>query len=107
MKRFLIFICLFPGLAVAGLFAFVSIGTGALPDNPEAVLVGWGYVVGMVPALILALMDRFSGKTRAQRVIANDAPTWRYVGHVKLPQLRLAARCRQVSPHRLLDHPLQ
>jgi FtsH-binding integral membrane protein len=69
MKRFLIFICLFPGMALAGLFVFVSIGVGALPDNPEVVkLVAWGYAVGGVPAFILALVDSLLGRTRIPRV---------------------------------------
>jgi hypothetical protein len=70
MKRFLIFIFLFPGIALAVLIAFVSIGVGAFPDNPEVVvLVGWGYVVGVVPALICAVVDLLLRKTRIPAVI--------------------------------------
>jgi hypothetical protein len=70
MKRFLIFICLFPGIAVAVFLAFVSIGVGAFPDNPQAVvLVGWGYVVGVIPALICAVVDLLLRKTRIPPVI--------------------------------------
>ena len=65
MKRFLIFICLFPALALLGLFAFISVAIAALPDNPEAiVLVGWAYVVCAVPALICALADLFFARRR-------------------------------------------
>jgi hypothetical protein len=70
MKRFLIFICLFPGIALAVLITFVSIGVGAFPANPEAVvLVGWGYVVGVIPALICAVVDLLLRKTRIPPVI--------------------------------------
>ena len=70
MKRFLIFICLFPGIAFAVLIAFVSIGVGALPDNPAAVqLAGWAYVVGVIPALICAVADLLLRKTRIPPVI--------------------------------------
>ena len=70
MKRFLIFIFLFPGIATVVLFAFISIGVGALPDNPQAIfVVGWGYVVGVVPALVCAVVDLLLGKTRIPAVI--------------------------------------
>lgn len=78
MKRFLIFIGLFPAGALAGLFAFISIGIGALPDNPQAVfLVGWAYVVGVVPALICSVADWFLAKTRVPAVIGTA-----FVGYV-------------------------
>ena len=65
MKRFLIFICLYPGVALLSLGAFISIEISALPDNPEAVkLVGWAYVVGVVPALVCAAVDWLLRKTR-------------------------------------------
>ena len=70
MKRFLIFIFLFPGIATVVLFAFISIGVGALPDNPQAIfVVGWGYVVGVVPALVCAVVDLLLGKIRIPAVI--------------------------------------
>ena len=70
MGRFLIFIGLFPGIALAVLIAFVSIGVGALPDNPMAVvLAGWAYVVGAIPALICAVADLLLRKTRIPPVI--------------------------------------
>jgi len=70
MKRFLIFVCLFPGIATAVFFALLSIAMGAFPDNPEAVfVVGWGYIIGVVPALVCALVDLFLSKTRIPGVI--------------------------------------
>ena len=70
MKRFLIFVCLFPGTALAVLIASVSIGAGAFPDKPMAVmLAGWGYVVGVIPALICAVADLLLRKTRIPAVI--------------------------------------
>jgi hypothetical protein len=70
MKRFLIFVLLFPGIATAVLFALISIGVGALPDNPEAIfVVGWGYIVGLIPALVCALVDLLLGKTRIPPVV--------------------------------------
>jgi hypothetical protein len=43
MKRYLIFIGLLPGIAVAVLIALISPGAGALPDGRMAVqLTGWG-----------------------------------------------------------------
>jgi hypothetical protein len=62
MKRFAIFVVLFPILALAGLVAFLSIEVGALADNMDISAVGWAYVVGIIPALILALVDRFLGR---------------------------------------------
>ena len=70
MKRFLIFVCLFPGTALAVLIASVSIGAGAFPDKPMAVmLAGWGYAVGVIPALICAVADLLLRKTRIPAVI--------------------------------------
>ena len=70
MKRFLIFIGLFPGIAVAVLIAAVSIGAGALPGSRTAVeLAGWGYAVGVIPALICAVVDLGLRKTRIPPVI--------------------------------------
>ena len=69
MKRFLIFVFLFPGIATAVFFALVTIAV-ALPDNPEALLVVmWGYVVGIVPALVCAVVDLFLRKTRIPAII--------------------------------------
>jgi len=70
MKRFLIFVCLFPGIATAVFLALLSIAVGALPDNPAAVfLVGWGYIVGVVPALVCAMVDLLLSKTRVRGII--------------------------------------
>src|SRR5215831_8128671 len=78
MKRFLVFIGLFPAGAIAGLFAFISIEVGALPDNPQAVmLVGWAYVVGVIPALICAVADWSLAKTSLPAVIGTT-----FVGYV-------------------------
>ena len=73
MKRFLIFFFLFPILALAGLFVFISIGVGAVPDNPEAVwLVGWAYVVCAVPALLCASLDASLSKTRIPAIVGTS-----------------------------------
>ena len=70
MKRFLIFVCLFPGLAIVSLAAFISIEIGAVPDNPEVYkLVLWGYLVGVVPALICALVDLLLVRTRLPAMV--------------------------------------
>ncbi|MEW6767838.1 MAG: hypothetical protein AB1342_07385 [Pseudomonadota bacterium] len=70
MKRFLIFVCLFPALAVAALAAWISIQLWILPDNPEVYkLVGWAYVVCAVPALSLAFADTVLRRTRIPAVI--------------------------------------
>ncbi|MBN8981986.1 MAG: hypothetical protein J0I29_12025 [Rhizobiales bacterium] len=70
MKRFLIFVCLFPALAVAALAAWISIQLWILPDNPEAYkLVAWAYVVCAVPALSLAFADLVLRRTRIPAII--------------------------------------
>jgi hypothetical protein len=70
MKRFLIFVSLFPGIAIASLDAFISIEIGAVSDNPEAYkLVLWGYVVGVVPALTCASVDLLLGRTRFPSIV--------------------------------------
>lgn len=70
MKRFLIFIVLFPAIAVAVLTAIVSIGVGALPGSRDAaVLMGLGTVVGVAPALICAVVDLLLRKTHIPPVI--------------------------------------
>lgn len=70
MRRFLIFIGLLPGIAVALLIALVSIEAGALPDiRTAADLAAWGYAVGVIPALICAVVDLQLRKTRIPAVI--------------------------------------
>jgi hypothetical protein len=70
MKRFLIFALLFPGIAVAVFFAWFFMEMSMFPDNPEALfVVGWGYVVGVVPALVCAVVDLLLRKTRIPAVI--------------------------------------
>ena len=71
MKRFLIFSLLFPGIALAVSFALLSMAMGMFPDNPQAlpVVAGWGYVVGVVPALVCAVVDLLLRKTRIPAVI--------------------------------------
>jgi hypothetical protein len=70
MTRFLIFIGLFPGIAVAVLIAFVAVGAGSLPDKRTAFeLAGWGYAVGVIPALICAAVDLLLRNTRIPPVI--------------------------------------
>jgi FtsH-binding integral membrane protein len=70
MKRFLIFALLFPGIALAVFFALLSMAMGMFPDNPQALfVVGWGYVVGVVPALVCAVVDLLLRKTYIPAVI--------------------------------------
>ena len=70
MKRFLIFALLFPGIALAVFFALLSMAMGMFPDNPQALfVVVWGYVVGVVPALVCAVVDFLLRKTRIPAVI--------------------------------------
>jgi len=70
MKRFLIFALLFPAIAVAEFFALLSMALGMFPDNPQALfVVGWAYVVGVVPALICAVVDLLLRKTRIPALI--------------------------------------
>ena len=70
MKRFLIFALLFPGIALAVFFALLSMAMGMFPDNPQALfVVVWGYVVGVVPALVCAVVDLLLRKTRIPAVI--------------------------------------
>ena len=70
MKRFLIFALLFPGIALVVFFALLSMAVGVFPDNPQALfVVGWGYVVGVVPALVCAVVDLLLRKTRIPAVI--------------------------------------
>jgi hypothetical protein len=70
MKRFLIFICLFPAIAVAVLIALISFGAGSLPDQRVVLeLTGWGIAVGVIPALICAVVDLLLRRTRIPPVI--------------------------------------
>ncbi|MBI3702153.1 MAG: hypothetical protein HY242_17150 [Afipia sp.] len=70
MKRFLIFLGLFPALAAVSLAAWISIQLWILPDNPEAYkLVGWAYVVCAVPALVIAFADTVFRRSRIPAVI--------------------------------------
>jgi hypothetical protein len=70
MKRFLIFIGLFPGIAVGVLIACVAVGARSFPDSRMALeLAGWGYVVGAIPALLCAVVDLLLRKTRIPAVI--------------------------------------
>ena len=70
MKRFLVFALVFPGIALAVFFGLLSLAMGMLPDNPQAIyVVAWGYVVGVVPALICAGVDLLLRRTRIPAVI--------------------------------------
>jgi hypothetical protein len=59
VKRFLIFILLYPALALAGLFAFIGLEVEAMPNFPPMEMIGWAYLVCFVPAVICTLVDRF------------------------------------------------
>ena len=59
MKRFLVFALLYPPLAVAVLI-LVSLGQiGVVALSVILPTLGWSYVVGFVPAIILAFVDWF------------------------------------------------
>jgi hypothetical protein len=69
MKRFLIYLLLFPALATAAFFAVLYILTGAVVDNFSGPAVC--YLALMGPALVVALVDWFAARTRIPGVIAS------------------------------------
>jgi hypothetical protein len=68
MKRFLIFLLLFPALATAALYAVLYILTGAVVDSLSGPAIC--YLMFMGPALVVALVDWFAARTRVPEVIA-------------------------------------
>ena len=68
MKRFLIFLLLFPVIATASFFAVIYVLTGAELDSLSGPAIGFLIFVG--PALAIALVDWFFARTRIPVVIA-------------------------------------
>ena len=68
MKRFLIFLFLFPPIATVSLYAVLYILTGAEVDSVSGPALV--YAVSTVPALVLALVDWLAARTRIPSVIA-------------------------------------
>jgi hypothetical protein len=60
MKRFLIFLLLFPALATASFYAVLYILTGAVVDSLSGPALC--YLVFIVPALVVALVDRSASR---------------------------------------------
>jgi hypothetical protein len=60
MKRFLIYLLLFPAIATVSIFAVLIILVGAYPDSLLAL---WhGYLMSIGPALVVALVDWFAAR---------------------------------------------
>lgn len=68
MKRFLIFLFLFPAIATASFYAVIYILTGAVVDSLSGP--GIGYLIFIGPGLVVALVDWFVARTRIPGVIA-------------------------------------
>jgi uncharacterized membrane protein len=68
MKRFLIFLLLFPAIATVALYAVIYILTGAVVDS----LSGPAFICLLFigPALVVGLLDWLVSRTRMPRVIA-------------------------------------
>ena len=58
MKRFLIFLLLFPAIATVALYAVLYILTGAVVDSLSGP--AFGYLMFIGPALVVALVDRWA-----------------------------------------------
>jgi hypothetical protein len=68
VKRFLIFLLLFPAIATASFFAVIYVLTGAELDSLSGPAIGFLIFVG--PGLAIALVDWFFARTRIPVVIA-------------------------------------
>jgi hypothetical protein len=68
MKRFLIFLFIFPAIATASFYAVVYMLTGAEVDSLSGPAIGYLIFVG--PGLVVALADRFFAGTRIPVVMA-------------------------------------
>jgi hypothetical protein len=68
MKRFLIYLLLFPAIATASLYAVLYILTGAVLDSLSGPAFGYLMLIG--PALVVALVDWFVARTPIPSVIA-------------------------------------
>jgi hypothetical protein len=68
MKRFLIYLVLFPATAAASLYAVLYILTGAVVDSLSGP--AFCYLMFIGPALVVALVDWLVSRTRIPGVIA-------------------------------------
>jgi hypothetical protein len=68
MKRFLIYLLLFPAIATASLYAVLYILTGAVVDSLSGP--AFCYLMFIGPALVIALVDWLVSRTRIPSVIA-------------------------------------
>ena len=60
MKRFLIYLFLFPAIATASLYAVLYILTGAVVDSLSGP--AFGYLMFIGPALVVALVDMWASR---------------------------------------------
>jgi hypothetical protein len=60
MKRFQIYLFLFPAIAAASLYAVLYILTGAVVDSLSGP--AFGYLMFIGPALVVALVDRWASR---------------------------------------------
>ena len=68
MKRFLIYLLLFPAIATVALYAVLYILTGAVVDSLSGP--AFCYLMFIGPALVIALVDWLVSRTRIPGVIA-------------------------------------
>ena len=68
MKRFLIYLFLFPAIAATSLYAVLYILTGAVVDSLSGP--AFVYLMFIGPALVVALVDWLVSRTRIPSVIA-------------------------------------
>ena len=68
MKRFLIYLLLFPAIATVALYAVLYILTGAVVDSLSGP--AFCYLMFIGPALVVALVDWLVSRTRLPGVIA-------------------------------------
>ena len=67
MKRFLIFLFLFPAVAAASFYAVLYILTDAVPDSLSGS--GFAYLIFVAPALLFALVDWLFAKAPIPAVV--------------------------------------
>ena len=67
MKRFLVYLLLFPAIAAAALYAVIYILTGAVVDSLSGP--AFCYLMFIGPALVVALVDWLVSRTRIPGVI--------------------------------------
>jgi hypothetical protein len=83
MKRFLIFLFLFPAIATASFYVVIYILSGAEIDSLSGP--AWGYLIFIGPGLVFALVDWLLAKTPIPAVIGTTL--FAYVVTVLLAQM--------------------